>query len=202
VSARALAMPISAVLEEVAPNSVQRLENGDYLYRFPKNFVGTLRVKTVGAADDGATLTVLLGEWLSPRRPNGLPPLSPQRLEPSPKYTDPPSPWGTPGGYPVISGPTEQFENHVLRAGAEQSLETMFCWHGFQFVRVSSNNGTTGFAGGLHDIVGLAIHTNMTATGKLTFDDSPAGQVLAGVNEMTLQSQRTNVAAYIPTDCP
>jgi hypothetical protein len=112
-----------------------------------------------------------------------------------------PSPWGTPGGYPHISGRREQFENHVLRAGSSQSLETLFCWHGFQYVRVSSN-GTTGFAGRLHDIVGLAIHTNMTATGTLIFDDSPAGRVLAGVNEMTLQSQRTNVAAYMPTDCP
>jgi hypothetical protein len=201
VSARALAMPVSTVLEEVAPDSVRHLENGDYLYHFPKNFVGTLRVKTVGAAEANASLIVLLGEWLSPRRPNALSLLSSPQLEPPTNDTGPPGPWGTPGGYPVISGPTPQFENHVLRAESSQSLETMFCWHGFQFVRVISN-GTTGFAGRLHDIVGLAIHTNMTATGKLTFDDSPAGQVLAGVNEMTLQSQRTNVAAYIPTDCP
>ena len=68
-------------------------------------------------------------------------------------------------------------------------------------MRISSE-GNTGFKGELHDIVGLEIHTNMSQTGKLEFDDSDAGRVLNGVNQMTLQSQRTNVAAYMPTDCP
>jgi hypothetical protein len=112
-----------------------------------------------------------------------------------------PSPWGTPGGYPHISGNKEQYENHILSAAHTKPLETLFCWHGFQYVRVSSE-GKTGFKGGLHDIVGLEIHTNMSQTGKLEFDGSDAGRVLNGVNQMTLQSQRTNVAAYMPTDCP
>lgn len=42
----------------------------------------------------------------------------------------------------------------------------------------------------------------MSQTGHLEFDGSEAGRLLAGVNSMTLQSQRTNVAAYMPTDCP
>jgi hypothetical protein len=42
----------------------------------------------------------------------------------------------------------------------------------------------------------------MTQTGELEFDGSDAGRVLNGINQMTLQSQRTNVAAYMPTDCP
>ena len=54
------------------------------------------------------------------------------------------------------------------------------------------------------------MHTNMSATGTLLFGgDGDAGSeqtraalVLNGVNSMTLQSQRTNVAAYMPTDCP
>jgi hypothetical protein len=76
-------------------------------------------------------------------------------------------------------------------------------------VRVTPQ-GSTGFAGGLDDIVGLDIHTNMTQTGFLVFggdgvpgsESERAAAVLAGINSMTLQSQRTNVAAYIPTDCP
>lgn len=79
----------------------------------------------------------------------------------------------------------------------------------FQYVRITPN-GSTGFQGQLNDIVGLAIHTNMTQTGFLDFGgDGVAGsaseqaaEVLTGINSMTLQSQRTNVAAYIPTDCP
>ena len=71
--------------------------------------------------------------------------------------------------------------------------------HGFQYVLVTSNG--TGFAGGLNDIVGLEIHTNVTATGSLTFG-GPSSDVLNGIQSMTLASQVTNVAAYMPTDCP
>ena len=72
-------------------------------------------------------------------------------------------------------------------------------------------NGTeSGFEGTLDSIVGLEIHTNMSAVGSLSFggdgkSDSVserAAAVLGGIQSMTLQSQRTNVAAYMPTDCP
>jgi hypothetical protein len=68
-------------------------------------------------------------------------------------------------------------------------------------------SGQTGFTGGLDAIVGMEIHTNMTATGRLTFggEGDPAAEeaaeVLTHINQMTLQSQRTNVGAYMPTDC-
>ena len=74
------------------------------------------------------------------------------------------------------AGNKEQYENHILSADHTKPLETLFCWHGFQYVRVSSE-GRTGFKGGLHDIVGLEIHTNMSQTGKLQFDGSHAGRV-------------------------
>ena len=92
------------------------------------------------------------------------------------------------------------FPRHLSHYCAERAVKS-FCWHGFQYVRISSA-GKTGFAGGLHDIVGLEIHTNMSQTGHLEFDGSEAGRLLAGINSITLQSQRTNVAAYMPTDCP
>ena len=53
----------------------------------------------------------------------------------------------------------------------------------------------------------MEIHTNLTATGTLTFggEGNPAAEgaaeVLRHINQMTLQSQRSNVAAYMPTDC-
>ena len=95
----------------------------------------------------------------------------------------------------------------MLRAGNAGPLTTLFCWHGFQYVRVTPG-GDTGFTGALDAIVGLAIHTNMTATGRLSFGGEgdaaaeDAAEVLTHINQMTLQSQRTNVAAYMPTDCP
>jgi hypothetical protein len=113
------------------------------------------------------------------------------------------------GTFPAISGGEQQYENHVLRAGNGADLETVFSWHGFQYVRVAPN-GTTGFKGALDSIVGLEIHTNMSATGMVQFGgDGTANSaqtrnadVLNGIYSMTLQSQRTNVAAYMPTDCP
>ena len=86
---------------------------------------------------------------------------------------------------------------------------TLFCWHGFNFVRVSPAGDTT-FSGALDAIVGLEIHTNMSTTGSLNFGgDGVAGSVstqaaavLTGVDSMTRASQLSNVAAYMVTDCP
>ena len=109
--------------------------------------------------------------------------------------------------FPKISGSVQQYENHILRAGNKEPLSTLFCWHGFQYVRVTPN-GHTGFTGALDAIVALETHTNMTATGSLTFSGEGysyaenAAEVLTHINEMTLQSQRSNVGAYMPTDCP
>lgn len=80
------------------------------------------------------------------------------------------------------------------------------CWHGFQYVRVTSH-GNTGFTGALDAIKALEIRTNVTATGQLSFggEGDPtaedAAEVLTHINEMTQQSQRSNIAAYMPTDC-
>ena len=108
----------------------------------------------------------------------------------------PPVPANGTGVWPTTSGKV-QTEIHILRSGNLADIETLFCWHGFQYVRVSSSGGATGFGGGLNDIVGLDIHTNMTSTGALTFGgDGVAGSgsehaaaVLSGINSMTLQSQ-------------
>ena len=64
VSAQALAMPLSTVLEEVKPISVIKTPDGGFLYTFPKNFVGTIQFAPLPAATSGSNLTVLLGEWL------------------------------------------------------------------------------------------------------------------------------------------
>jgi len=117
-----------------------------------------------------------------------------------------PDPESTPT-YPKISGSVQQYENHVLRSGNSNPLGTLFCWHGFQYVRVTPS-GDTGFTGALDALVAIEIHTNMTASGSLTFGGEGdhvaegAAEVLRHINQMTLQSQRSNVAAYMPTDCP
>lgn len=111
--------------------------------------------------------------------------------------------------YPAISGNKQQLEIHHLRPGQTSALETIFCWHGFQYVLVTPR-GDTGFEPVLGSITGLEINTDIVHTGDLSFggDGVPgsrretAAAVLNGVNSMTLASQRSNVAAYMPTDCP
>ena len=278
---RALQMPVSAVLEEVKPVLVQALANGDHVYTFPKNFVGTIRVKALPNAAHNSSLSILSGEWLSDAPPAPPAPKGPVRCgevqekevltlggcpkgkvisaiefasfgtptgscktgfkvnpacnaKKSRSYVTslcvnkrsckvtaskhafggdpcadtrkklavqikcetaggsegdnednvvvashqvqslPPLPPAGNGTFPAISGRKPQFENHVLRAGNTADLETLFCWHGFQYVRVSST-GNTGFRGGLNDIVGLAINTNLTATGALEFGGDGVG---------------------------
>ena len=41
---RALLSPLSAVLDEVRPVRVEALPGSDFLYTFPKGFVGTVKV--------------------------------------------------------------------------------------------------------------------------------------------------------------
>jgi alpha-L-rhamnosidase len=182
VPARALAMPLSTILGEIKPTAVRKLPDGDFLYTFPKNFVGTIKLAPLPTAANGSSVNIRLGEFL--------------KAGPEPSQPDVPS----------ISH-ASQTENHTLRAGNADPITTLFCWHGFQFVRVSSV-GDTGFEGGLDSIVGLVINTNVTQTGVLSFGGGGdpvaeyAAALLDGVNQMTLQSQRTNIAAYMPTDCP
>jgi len=71
-------MPLSAVLDEVKPVAVQGpLAGGSYLYTFPKNFVGTVRVQALPSATAGSNITVLLGEWLVRNKPAPSPPPPP-----------------------------------------------------------------------------------------------------------------------------
>ena len=57
VAPRALGMPVSAVLGEVRPVKVEKVGDLGFLYTFPKNFVGTVRVGPLpGAATPRAGL--------------------------------------------------------------------------------------------------------------------------------------------------
>eukprot|EP01047_Picozoa_sp_COSAG01_P071226 COSAG01_NODE_10999_length_2030_cov_1.718281_1_plen_629_part_01 len=320
----ALGMPLSVVLGEVKPIAVRQEPDGGFVYEFPRNFVGTIRLQPLPEATEGSELHLQLGEWLGPcvrsrlgaaeplpelkpcvpSKPPAPPPAptiavkcgtapengrltlggckagstidrivfasfgtatgdcahgfkmacssknstavvsklclgkascvvpatssefggdpcvnvlkhlsvaihcsgDPPPPPPTPPPPKPPPSPPPPGSlsWPMISGGQLQLESHILRAGNASPLETLFCWHGFIYVRVTPV-GNTSFKGALDSIVGLEIHTNLTVTGELTFgsdgDDakaSAAAAVLNGINQMTLQSQRTNVAAYMP----
>ena len=127
---RALAMPVSTVLQEVQPIAVTALQDGAFLYKFPRNFVGTVRIAPLPTAETNSSLTVLLGEWLDAGAPD-----SSQQKGHS---------YNGPRVYPSISNSVDgqQYENHVLVKGNPNPLTTLFCYHGFQWVRVDSANHT------------------------------------------------------------
>jgi hypothetical protein len=313
-------MPLSVVQGEVKPTSVEQTADGSWVYAFPKNFVGTVKVAPLPFAENGSKLEILAGEWLDvppPPSPSnttswcavvpegqtaylgcggagdnkiasvtfasfGLPsgdcahgnfelnascdrhavasnaslahvrslcvgrrscavkadatdfggnPCGGvvKRLAVSVRCaSDPPGPLPPPPpvpppnpSVPAISGSIGQWQNHTLRSGNGAALETLFCWHGYQYVRVTSV-GNTGFRGRLEDVVGLEIRTTLTSTGTLLFGSSSSGgggggggageeegpgvdraaAMSNGLNAMILNSQVANVAAYLPTDCP
>lgn len=162
--ALALAMPLSVVLGEVRPTEVSVTPDGAWLYKFPKNFVGTVRMAALPNATQGSILSLQLGEWLDVER-RGVPahPPSPpcttkpqscpghanhnrtfcpsshasgQCDKPMPHLPCPPCPPAPPAPpppstsktWPTISGGQLQYEDHILRPGNTEPLETLFCW--------------------------------------------------------------------------
>jgi len=207
--ARALAMPVSTIIEEVKPTSVQALPGGDFLYTFPLNFVGTIMVGALPSAETGSKLNLLVGEWLDSNPPDT--PAPPPHG--SCNSTDvchktpckhcgcasgnppcpPPPPVLTSAATPNLTWPTAagkvQREDHILTIGMTDPVTTLFCWHGINFLRVSSV-GRTGFLGSINSVVGLATHTNMSQTGSIHFGgDGRVGSV--SVRRMIIASSKS-----------
>ena len=73
----ALQMPLSTVLGEVKPISVTSEPDGAFVYTFPKNFVGTIKLQALPDAEAGSAISLLLGEWLGAKPPTPVPPAPP-----------------------------------------------------------------------------------------------------------------------------
>ena len=202
-------MPAAMVIRAVAPTAAAALgvnaTHTTWLYTFPRNLVGTVELQPLPAADSGARVTLLHGEWLETwDERGGSSGSTGRRCE------------GGPGGsgctgpnvLPVVSGGL-QAVTHVLRPNNSRPLAAIFGWHGFQYVRVEAELGS-GFVGGLTALDALEIHPNVTSTGQLSFggdgvagsESEKAAAVLRGVQSMLLASQLSNLAAYIPMSCP
>jgi len=59
---------------QVKPVVVEKVSDGTFLYTFPKNFVGTIRVKALPHATAKSGLDLILGEWLADAAPAPAPP--------------------------------------------------------------------------------------------------------------------------------
>ena len=58
----ALGMPTSVVQGEVKPTSVEQTADGSWVYAFPKNFLGTVKVEPLPSVENGSKLEILAGE--------------------------------------------------------------------------------------------------------------------------------------------
>lgn len=184
---RVSALPPTAVIRTLTPVSVDKLDNGDFVYTFPENFVGVAQVQP-GHVTGVGSLTLQHSEM----RMNGTKPGFNQ---------DPKAPIDQKWAW------NEQKDTHILGspdegpdATAKGPLTPIFTWHGGQFVQVHAEGVT--FDGKLDALVGLVIHSNLTQTGHLKFEGGDAAEALNKLQGIILNGQTSNVAAGTPTDCP
>eukprot|EP01047_Picozoa_sp_COSAG01_P010346 COSAG01_NODE_435_length_17065_cov_46.870977_14_plen_427_part_00 len=180
---RGAMVPITGVVRTLKPIKVDHLDNGDYVYTFPENFVGVCRIDTaaIKITDvEGGSLVLQHSEVLSKNGSEGIRPI------------DPAWAWN------------EQRDAYTFGAtgtGDERFLSPLFTWHGGQYVQVTAGGGVV-FSGALEALVGLVTVSNLTQTGTLEFGGGTGSETLNGLQGIIQRSQTSNVAAGMPTDCP
>ncbi len=185
---RVSAIPPTAVIRTLTPVSVDKLDNGDFVYTFPENFVGVAQVQPGHVTGSEGSLTLQHSEM----RTNGTKPGFNQ---------DPKAPidqnwaWNEQKDTHIFGSPDEN-----SRAVTDRPLTPIFTWHGGQFVQVHADGVT--FSGKLDALVGLVTHSNLTQTGSLLFEGGDEAEALSKLQGIILNSQTSNVAAGTPTDCP
>ena len=186
---RVSALPPTVVYRTLAPVKVDRLDNGDFVYTFPENFVGVAQIQP-GHVTGTGSLTLQHSEM----RTNGTVPGFNQ---------DPKAPidqdwsWHEQKDTHVFGSPDGKFSPEDM--AAEKTLTPRFTWHGGQFVQVHADG--VSFDGAKDALVGLVIHSNLTQTGKLEFSGGDQADALNALQGIILNSQTSNVAAGTPTDC-
>lgn len=172
---RALAIPAAGVLRTVSPTNITKLSNGHLRFDFPENFVGVLKLKLSQApSGDASAITLKHGEVLLSNGSVSFP-------------------WHE----------NFQTDRHILSKDVPAGTWLMprFTWHGFQHVEVAADNDS-GFDGKLSSVVGLVVGPTIEKTGSVTFDGGHEAKMLNAIQGLVVNSQLSNVAGYIPTDCP
>ena len=85
-------------------------------------------------------------------------------------------------------------------AGNSDELSPRFTWHGFQYVLVNPSPGVR-FSGELDALTAHWTTANVAETATIEFGGDGA-EMLASIRDIARASQISNVAAYLPTDCP
>ncbi|WP_035812693.1 family 78 glycoside hydrolase catalytic domain [Jiangella gansuensis] len=173
------APPVRRV-DELAPISVTRHENDQYVIDFGRNINGWINLR--GAGDREAELTLTHGEALDQ---HGDVTLSNIAAEPT-----------APAYIPDSSKLTAEFQvdRVTVPAGAEAlSFEPRHTVHGFRYVRLEGAS----YPVELEDVRAVVVHTDLRRTGWFACSD----ERLNRLHDAAVWSFRGN-ACDIPTDCP
>merc|ERR1719253_1315272 len=172
---RALSIAPAGVLRKVRPSNVTKLSNGHLRFTFPENFVGVVQLKLARAPADGSSITIKHGEVLN----------------------------ASDGTVSFPWHETYQTDVHILGADMQAGtlLTPRFTWHGFQYAEVSQD-ANSGFDGQLDSVVGLVVGPAIDRTGQVSFSGSSDAKMLNAIQGLVIASQISNLAGYIPTDCP
>ena len=176
---RPLPVPPPRTLEALAASTVRRTADGAWVYEFGAMVVGiaTLaRSAVVGAGNVTLEFCEALLADDSCLRQNGY----------------------------KLHGVTDV---HIIGGDGEPSaLSAQFSWRGFLFVRVTTAGGAS-FSGALDAITAHWTSTHLEEAAQLslggeTASEIDAARVLGLIDAMVTRGQRSNLVAFLPTDCP
>lgn len=171
-----LTVPAATTRCEVRPTAVTALGNDTWHYVLPVNLVGIVQIEASAYAGPGV-LTVQHCERLHLKT-------------------------AAPTCVALAGLEAGVIDTHTLAAGAgTTSLVPRFTWHGFQHVFVRASGGAT-FSGARDALRGCWATANLAPAASISFASDGGGATLATLQSMVYSSQLSNMAAYIPTDCP
>lgn len=175
-------MPLSRIVRTLRPMSVKPLNGSDteIIVAFQENFVGHIYIpKEIVSGPAGANISLRHGEVLN--------------ADGSCCHV-----WS---GFTVDN---LQRDVHIL-GESDVDLSPLFTWHGFQYAQITLGGGAKIDLSRAQELIqGRETVTDLDRTSDIQFTGGPDGvsETLTGLHSMTINSQRANIAAYMPTDCP
>ena len=171
---------------------------GTFLYTFPRQLVGHASVKA-GAVTGSGTLRLEYCEvW--DHALGGCVPFLPPFTLPIGSHT---AERRRPICNETIGAWNAGCDHFLLGAVGSHTraeLNPKFTWHAFQFVLVSAGAGVR-FSGAVDALTARWSGAAVKETATIHFGGEGSA-LLGGIRDITKSSQRANVAAYMPTDCP
>lgn len=96
--------------------------------------------------------------------------------------------------------------DNAMKMASTKKLMPRYTWHGFQHIEVNIEGAiaTTASVAAVGDallnsVQGVELRTDIRQIGQVSFEES---HILNKIQNIVTNSQKSNVAAYMPTDCP